>query len=243
MPHPHPRSALAGMLLISLSVPLSAQPREGNQAGPREGGANASAEQQAGPPVKAGRITDIEQKGRVTTLKIESTEGETYAVKLTPLINFFIQAPGDKGFIRPGVYIEGRGPETNDKVFLSEVTVYLLPKGKRAPIGKVVKAQAESGESQSTYQVSGQVTAAGPAEDYPDYTALGLKVSGRAPPVWIEPNCQITVASSDPAHTAVGADLQMAMKPLRGGRMLPTAVRVVRETPFDSSEIFGETDE
>jgi len=225
---------MAGFVLLLASGRLPAQPREGNQ-NPAEGAANASAEQ-SGPPVEAGRILEIETKGKLTTLKIESALGETYDVKLTPQINFFITGAGDTGFIQPGAYIEGRGTKSNEPVFLQKVTVYLLPKGKRPPAGKVQKASAADGESLNIYDVSGVVNTVGPADGYPEYTAIGLKVAGRAPPVWLEPTCQIEVASADPEHTAVGADLEMAMKVLRGGKKMPVAIRIRRETPFSSGQ-------
>ena len=226
--------AVAGLILCLASGRLPAQPREGNQ-NPAEGGANAAAEQQ-GPPVETGRILEIESKGKLTTLKIESSLGETYDVKLTPQVSFFIIGDGDASFIQPGAYIEARGTKSNDPVFLQKVTVYLLPKGKRPPAGRVQKGSAADGESLNIYDVSGVITTVGPAEGYPEYTAVGLKVAGRVPPVWLEPNCQIEVASSDPAHTAVGADLEMAMKPLRGGKKMPVAIRIRRETPFSSDQ-------
>ncbi len=208
--------------------------------GPNAGGAADDPMAQAGPPIKTGRILEATTKNKLTTLKIEDTEGETYEVKLNQQFDFAVVAPGDKGMIRKGVYVTARGVNSENKVFLTKVTVHVVPKGKRLPPGRVQAAEAERGESLKTYEVAGEVVAVGPAEDYPDYTVLALKVGGRTPPVWLEPNHQVEISSALPQHAVAGADLQMAMRVLPSKKMLPMAIRIARETPFTEEELFGE---
>lgn len=188
-------------------------------------------------PLQAGRLLEVETKGRITTLKIESTDGKSYEVKVTPTLDFTVVGSGDKGFIKPGMFVTARGVLTQEKVFVQNLTVHLLPKGKRAPSGGIRKAAAQVGESALIHEVAGEITAVGPAEGYPDYTALSLKLPGRNPPVWLEKDFQVRVSSSDPAHASPGSDLEMAMKPLPGGKFTPVGIRVQRETPFNSAEL------
>lgn len=223
-------------LVLCLASLLSAQPNRPGQPG--EGGPSAEAVP-TGPPVKQGRILELETKGRITTAKIETTEGESYEVKLTPQFEFFTVGKGDAGFIRPGVYITGRGVRTNGTVFLTKATIYVFPKGKRPPPGGITKAIVQEGESLETYNVAGELTAAAPAEGYPEHTALALKGASKAQAVWLEPGFQIDVASADPAHVASGADVELAMKALRGGKLQPAALRVYRAADFNSEEILG----
>jgi hypothetical protein len=225
--------------VLLLTTAAIAQNREGGR--PAEGEGNRpSAEAQQGPPVKTGRILEAETKGKLTTLKIESTEGESYEVKLTPQLEFFVVGKGDAGFVRPGVYMTARGVMTNETIFVKEVNVVLLAKGKRPPVGKVQKATVKEGESVNTFEVSGQIVEMAPSKDYPDHTAVALKVAGKPPAVWLEPGYTVTVASSDPAHAAAGADVEIGMRPLKGGKLMPVALRVHRGSDFSSAEMLGE---
>jgi hypothetical protein len=193
-------------------------------------------------PTQSGTLQEVQTKGRISTLVIQTDAGESYEVKVTPQLNFAVTAPGDEGFVAPGVFISGRGPLTQEKVFLNDVSVYLFPPGRRPPAGRIQKADPKDGESLAVYQVAGEVAAAGPAEGYPEYTDLNLKVGGRVPDVWLEKDYKVQVYSADPAHAAAGAKVEVLMKPLRGGKFLPVGVKVLREEPFQSAELLGASD-
>ncbi|MFV0442024.1 MAG: hypothetical protein ACK5Q5_00485 [Planctomycetaceae bacterium] len=170
-------------------------------------------------------------------MKIESTDGETYEVKITPKIEFYVVGKGDAGFIQPGVYINGRGTKSNETIFINKVTAVLLPKGKRAPAGRIQKATVSEGESLQTFDVSGEIVSSGPVPDYPTHTGLELKLPAHKEQVWLEPDFEVEVASTDPAHATSGADVLMIMKPLAGGKLVPVALKVLREGGFDSKEV------
>lgn len=214
-------------------------------AGPARVQAQAPAREGAGegPTIKKGRLLELETKGRVTTLKIETTDGEAYEVKVTPMLDFAILGGGDPSFVKPGMYLTARGVMTQEKIFVQNLTIHVFPKGKRPPPGRVAKGQPQPGESLSLYEVAGEIASAGPAEDYPDYTALVLKAPGRNPPVWLEKNFQVRVSSTDPAHASAGADVELALRPVRGGKPFPVGVRIYREAPFTAEEVLKEGDD
>lgn len=221
--------AVGGVLLAGPPAALAQTPGHGHDA--------------EGPTIKTGRLLELDVKGRVTTLKIETTDGETYEVKVTPMLDFSIVGGGDAAFVKPGMYLSARGVMAQEKIFVQNLTIHVFPKGKRPPPGRFVKAQARPGESLALYELSGEIASVGPAEDYPDYTAVVLKVPGRNPPVWLEKNFQVRVSSTDPAHASAGADLELALRPVRGGKLFPVGVRIQREAPFTAEEVLKETDE
>lgn len=192
------------------------------------------------PVIKQGRVLEVQVKGKTRTLVIETTEGDKFEIRVTPTFDFSIVGQGDAGFVRPGVFISSKGVQTQDKIFLTSLDVYVLPKGKRPPAGRVEKADAMKGDSLNVYNVSGEVTSVGPAEGYPDFTALGLKLTGRAPQVWLEQGYQVKVYITDAERVTAGADAEVALKPLRGGKFTPVAVRVYHEGAFDSAAVFGD---
>jgi hypothetical protein len=193
----------------------------------------------AGPPIKSGRIVESTVKGKQTTLTIEDAEGKSYEVRLTPQIDFAVLAPGDPSFVKKGLYVMARGIESEGKIFLTKLTLHVAPRTKRMPPGRVQAVAAAEGESLKTYDVSGELVSVAPAEGYPEYTAITLKIPGRIPPIWLEPSHQVEVASANPEHATVGADVQMAMRVLPGNREIPTALRVRREAAFTAEELFG----
>ena len=222
--------------LLAVGVEWSGPSQVQAQAPAREAEDDAS-------PVKKGRLLELETKGRITTLKIETTDGESYEVKVTPMLDFAIVGGGDPSFVKPGMYLSARGVMSQEKIFVQNLTIHVLPKGKRPPPGRFVKGQPQPGESLSLYEVSGEIAAVGPAEDYPDYTVVVLKVPGRNPPVWLEKNFEVRVSSTDPAHASPGADVELALRPIRGGKLFPVGVRIHRGAPFTAEEVLKETDE
>lgn len=223
---------VAGLLLAAVVERLPAQ----GGARPQPGG---EATAPAGPQVQVGRVLEVEAKGKQYTLKFEATDGRTFDLKLTPQVEFSVVGPGDKSFLQKGVYVTSRGVESEGKVFLSKLTIHVVPRTKRMPPGRVQKVQSvQEGESLKSYDVSGEVVAAGPAPDYPDWTALTLKVPANSPPVWLDQDVQIEVASAKPEHAVAGADLEFIARKI-GSRDVPTAVRVQHPAPFTADELFG----
>ncbi|MEZ6067259.1 MAG: hypothetical protein R3B90_16500 [Planctomycetaceae bacterium] len=221
-------------LTLSLSLLLSGSglAQEGRPSA--EGGA---AVEDAGPPTKSGKLTEVQQKGRTTTLILQMDDGQTHEVKVTPLISLAINGTGSKDLLEAGRLVSGTGIMSNNTIFLTEVTVHLLPKGRKAPTGGVQKIEAEAGESVNQYMVGGELTSFGPADGFPEYMALGLKLRGNVPNVWTEKEYTVKVSSADPEHAPVGSPVEVQYKLLRGGREMPAAIIVTREEPFTLDDV------
>ena len=230
------RSLRNAAKLMTVAAMLVSPALVRGQGAARLGGAEAGRD---GLQVKTGRILELETKGKATTLKVETSDGETYDLKVAPTLEFSVIGQGDAGFVKPGMYLIARGTMSEEKIFLSKATIQLVPKGKKPSPGRIVKAPAQAGASVNTYDVAGEIVSAGPPEGYDDYTVVLLKIAGRNPPVWFEPKYEVQVSSSDPAHAAVGNGLELALKPLRGGKFQPVGVRIHRDTPFSSEEVLG----
>ncbi len=189
--------------------------------------------QTAQPETKSGTLKEVVTKGRSKTLVITTDDGDV-EVRVTPTLSFAVTAPGDKDFILPENFLTGTGVLTQDRIFLSDVTVHLAAPGVRFPPGRVAKPdKLESGQSENTYLVSGLIQATGPAQGYEDYTAVSLKVAGRVPEIWLDKGVRVTVSSSDPDHAAPGSAVTLYQRPLRGDRFLTTGVKVTRTEPFE----------
>jgi hypothetical protein len=196
------------------------------------------------PPAKTGTLREVQKKGSVATLVIDLDEGgDPLEIKLTPLINFSVATTGDAGFVAPGQIMTSTGVLTQGKLFLTDLTIHLLPKPKRPTTGKIQKvAELMEGQSVESYNILGPITSVGPAEGYPEYTAVGLKIAGRAPAVWLEKDYNVFVNSTDPAHAPAGAKVTVTGKLLAGNRFSPIAVKVQRDEPLNSADVLGAAD-
>lgn len=194
---------------------------------------------QAQTETKSGKFVELVTKGRTQSIIVE-VDGEKHEIKMTPKVNFAVYAPGDKGFVRAGQYIEGKGVVTNEKLFLNEFAIHLVAKGKRLPNGQIMKADGVEGQSANAYFVSGPIVGIAPDKDYPDYQNVAIKFNGPAPPVILEKEFSVWVYHFDPATAPADADVELTVKPLAGGKFLPLSVKVFRDEEFDSTKVFDE---
>lgn len=75
-----------------------------------------------------GTVASIEKEktGKNYKLKIKRSDDETELdVNITSRTALFITAPGDEGFIRPGVFVETKATSSNQNLFADDFTVYL----------------------------------------------------------------------------------------------------------------------
>lgn len=181
--------------------------------------------------LKTGVIKKITKKGRLTKMTIEDDQGGEYEISLTPKVDFQIQAPGDKGFIAKGQFIEGQGVMTNKRIYLSAVTVHFVTPGKRnSRRGGILKAPAKAGQSENEYLVSGTITANKPDEDYPDYELIALREASRGPYLMLEKKVKITVSTTDTSVLPENAKIRMQVIPLRSGKFtLKKAIIILTE--------------
>ncbi len=188
---------------------------------------------------KTGVIKNVTQKGRLTKMTIEDDQGGEYEISITPKVDFQIQAPGDKGFIAKGQFIQGQGVLTNKRIYLSAVTVFFVSSGKKiSRRGGISKAPVKSGQSQNAYLVSGTIIANQADEDFPDYELVALREASRGPFLMLEKKVKVTVATSDISFLPENAKIRMQVLPLRGGRFTLKKATVKLSKPIKSEDVF-----
>jgi hypothetical protein len=188
---------------------------------------------------KTGTIVEIKEKGRGRLLVVE-IDGKQQNVPVTPKLDLEVVAAGDKGFVRPGQFLTATATMSNDKLFISSVTIHPQRRGQKPPVGKIAKAPAEEGQSTMAYDVSGLIVATQPNKDYPDHTDVALKVNGQSPPIMLEPNLTVTVSSGDPEKIPANAPAEFKVSELRGGRISIVGITVRLDTPLVAAEYFGD---
>ena len=189
---------------------------------------------------KTGIIEEVVQKGRNTTLKIKDDQIGSFEVLLTPKIEFQIQAPGDKGFVAAGNILQAQGVMTNEQIFISKVTIRLVPAGTRSTFrGQVTKAPPKPGQSQNAYLVSGVIEESGPDPDYADYLRVTLK-GVRGPALMLEKNVEVTLSSDQIDQIPDQAPVSVEGTLLRNGKFTPSKVTVRASKAWTSSDAASE---
>lgn len=191
---------------------------------------------------KSGTIVEMQQKGRGRLLVVE-IDGKQQNVPVTPKLDLRIIASGDQGFVRPGQFLTASATMSNDKLFISALTIHPQRRGQKPQVGKIAKAPAEPGESQLAYNVSGVVVATQPNTDYPDHIDVALKTAGQSPPIMLEPGLSITVSSGDPEKIPANASAEFEVTELRGGRINVVGITVRLDQPLTAAEYFGDKPE
>ncbi len=186
-----------------------------------------------------GELVAVEQKGRVTNLKVQPEQGDPLMLTVTPRLTIEVVAPGDEGLLRPGQFITTLATLSNERLFAKELKVHLLG-NRRPPAGKIAKAPPQPGQGKSTFQVSGPILTREADPDYPEYQRLTLRVAGPAPPVMLEEGFTVQVQSNDVALIPVGSQVVLTGSALRGGRFNATKLRVELSEPFVSDEVLPE---
>ena len=188
---------------------------------------------------KSGTVVEVKEKGRSRTLVLDLGEGEQ-EFPLTAKLALEVTAPGDATALQAGRFVQAKGTLENERLYIREVTVIIPRRGQKAGAGRIQKAPAVVGESTDTYLITGAILGTQPNKDYPDHTDIGLKVSGAAPPMLLEPGYTVTVSSSDPTLIPAGAEIDLEGTELRGGKFNPTKAIVKLTEPFGSAEAGAE---
>lgn len=203
------------------------------------------AQAQRGPQTETltGTVKEIQEQGRVSTLVVTTEDGTEHEFRLTPKVQFEVTAPGDEGFVRPGLFMSAQGVLTNNQLFVKSLNVYLLGKAQRPPAGRFAKAPAKVGASQNTYDISGTIVAKQESPDYPDYEMLAIKAAGRVPPIMLEKGFKVTVVGMTPEMAPPEAPIELEVTPLRGDRFNLVKATVKLSDPLDSATVFADEDE
>jgi len=192
--------------------------------------------------VKTGTIAEFQEKGRIKILVLD-IDGEKHEIKLIPKLTVDVVAPGDAGFIRPDVLMQGQGEFTNNRIFLEEINIYIPEEGKKLSAGGAKKAPPAVGQAGNVYIIGGPVVSAAIDEDYPTYTQVVVKSTKQIPPAVLENDkFKVWVHRRDITIVPVGTEVELTIKPLRGDKFLPLGVKVTLEDPLESEEFFAEED-
>lgn len=202
----------------------------------------AGAWAQRGEPMtetRDGTVVEIQEKGRSRTLVVD-VGGEQQEHPLTPKVAYEVSAPGDAGFVEKGRFLSARGTVTNDKLFIQSLSIILVKPRQKSPASGLQKAPMVEGESVNSWDVAGEITASGPDADYPDYTAVDLKIGGRTQRVYLEPGFSVTVKTLDPTLINVPAGSPITLEgTLRGERFILSGAKVQLSEPLTAAEFFA----
>jgi hypothetical protein len=189
---------------------------------------------------KSGTVVEVQKKGRARTLVVDDSTGQRHEFVITPKVVLEVTAPGDAGFVQAGQIFSARGTMSNQKVFVKELTIGVVPPRTRKVVaGKIEKAPAMTGQSTESYLVSGSIVGTQPDPDYKDYRLVGLNLRGAAPPIMLEPGFTVTVSSSDPDLIVAGAPVDLELAPLRGGKFTLVKAIVKLQEPLSSETLLG----
>lgn len=208
MPPLHLRYLACWMILCPLLLPCDAWGQQN----------------ESGMTTVAATFKEIQTEGRSRTLIVTDDSGNDLEFRLTPRVKLEITAPGDLSLVQEGAYVSAEAVFTNERLFVSKLQVFLADRQTRLPPGKVAKARPRPGISQQTYQISGPVTARGTDPDYQNYERVAIRASGRIPPIMLEPNCTVTVATNNVELVPEGADVQLE------GRMVRDSLNLAKVT-------------
>jgi len=206
-------------------------------------GAVAQAQREQATPEYKTKIDEVKSKGKIKIMVITDEAGKQHDLTITPKVNFTIRSGGDQGFIRKGLYVQAKGVLTNKTFFIKNIDVFVLPKNKKPPAGRITKAARQSGASTSTYDISGIIVDSAPSEDYEGYVQLALKVSGKNGPIMLEKGFRVNVVQVDPALLEAGQNVTVQATPLRGGRLNLVSATVTLSEPLKSEEVFPAEEE
>ena len=169
---------------------------------------------------KSGKLTSVEKKGKAAAVKVETDDGETLDVQVTPRIQLAIQAPGEKEILRMGSWVSFENlVQSNNLFFSKDFRVHLGP----PPQAKVQK------NMKNGWDIAGQV--GGVAED-------SITLRSGAKIMFDEGMCNVTVVSNDIALLEEGAPAQVEGTK-RGDKFLPQRMMVTLDKTLTAEDVYG----
>jgi hypothetical protein len=177
----------------------------------------------------AGKVTEVQRKGRLVTLVIDRDDGGQLEIPITSRMAFSVSAKGDQEFLQPRVGISSdKLFVANNELFGKEFSIH-LPN----PPGAYLRPEMGNPEA---YHISGMIVAA-------DAQSVTVNVGPAARPqkVTFEQGAEIsiTVISSDPALVEEGSAVEIEGN-TRGTKFLPTRVAVTLADPLTVDDVMGD---
>jgi hypothetical protein len=173
-----------------------------------------------------GTVTEIEKKGKATTLSIDKEGGGNLEVLVTPRLKFSVTGNGDTGLIQPkSVLSSEKIVKTNNELFGHQFTLHV---GNPPPFS--VKREPGGGD---WYHVCGQVV----AMDDKSVT-LNFGASGGTQKLTFEEGTEpeVTVISNDPDLVVEGSKVELEGM-TRGSKFIPSKVTVTLEKPLTIDDL------
>ncbi len=199
----------------------------------------ASAQRAPNTETRSGTVTEVQKKGRTRTLVV-SIDGQEYQFPITPKVNLQIQLEGgDESLIQQGVYLEGEGTLTNNRLFLESAQIRLLPNGARAPASRMVKPETQvPGQSVNAHFIAGVVMSRQTSADYPEYEEALLRPAPNVPPIFFQKSIKPKVVTSDPDQIHGGESIEMQVIAGRNDKLTLVSATVSGGTysPSDPKE-------
>jgi hypothetical protein len=169
---------------------------------------------------KSGKLTSVEKKGKAAAVKVETDDGETLDVQVTPRMQFAIQAPGEKEILRVGTWVSVSGVAQVNNLFFSEN--YLVH------IGAVPQAKMQKNMNNS-WDVAGPIGAV--ADD-------SITLRSGAKIMFDEGKCNVTVQTNDIALLEEGAPAQIEGTK-RGEKFLTQRMMVTLDKTLTAEDVYG----
>lgn len=182
---------------------------------------------------RSGKIAEVEKKGKAATLTVEEADGEKFPVQIAPKTKFVVNGKGDAAFFKlPHVSV------SSERIVMNPGNNYLF--------GKTFTVYLGAGAPEPTFERdpnSPEVChIAGPVVDADD-ESFTINVSGTPYKINLEKGAapDISVVSTDAAHAAVGAEIEVEGT-TRAGKFHPTSVVVNLDRPMVADEVLASGD-
>ena len=216
-------TAACGVLFVSMASNAAAQLGQQGQQQPIT--------------ITKGTVSEVVRKGRATSLVILSEAGgDPITVPITPRIQFVVEAKGDLGFLTEKQVVSGTGTLTNQLLFVKGWTVHVgLSAKKIRPYVK--KADAQVGQSTSSYDFAGTVSSRQQDKDYPDYETLLTNIPQlKGQPIYIDKGATVSVSMTETDLVEDGAKVEFVQEIVKGGRVQIVALKVLLDEPLNAEE-------
>jgi hypothetical protein len=176
----------------------------------------------------SGTVTHVEKKGKTVTLSIETEDGRTIPVLVSPRLKLSITGPGDLSLIQPrGIVSSEKIVKSNNELFGHEFIRYVGVGNAPFPGLKQKQGAAD------WYQICGVVASIDDKS-----VTLNLGPAGGMKKVSFEEGMEleVTVNANDPDLVAVGSKVELEGI-TRGTRFTPSKLTVTLEKPLTADDL------
>ncbi len=176
---------------------------------------------------KTGKVAEVEKKGKVSTIKVEEADGESFDVSVAAKTKFIVNGKGDSGFFKyPGAFVSSNSVFTaNNQFFGKKFTIHL---------GKEPAAMFEpEPDNPEVYHIAGEIVKC-------DETSFTINASGTVQKVNFEQGGDLTVdiESTDPEHAVAGSAIEVEGM-TKSGKFVPLNIVVTLDKPLVAEDVMA----